>query len=150
VITACHCGVQYGLPDEWWNEAGMTGFAPARRSFRVAPPERAGMSLSDVIDVPIADVAPVDRRLAYGVFAGPDRVIQILRGFRDDAPIPPVELVRTTAGPHSFRLYAGAHRFCCAVVAGFRAVPAVDVTEPQVHDVDFDEWMRAQGAAPRR
>jgi len=156
-MRANHGAVQYEIPNEWWEEAGMTGFAPVDRSFRSAAPERTRLHLTDVIEVSIADVAPVDRQLSHGVFADSkesgtarQRVVRILKGFRENAPIPPVEVVCTPDAPYRFRLYAGAHRFCCAVVAGFQAVPAVDVTKPQVEDVDFDRWMQARDEVPRR
>jgi len=39
-------------------------------------------------------------------------------------------LVRTEmpTGPR-FRLHHGVHRFCCSMIAGFIAVPAMDVTD---------------------
>jgi hypothetical protein len=141
-MIARHADAQYEIDDDWWREAGMAGFKPARRTFRPGASQRARVC---VIEVPVAEVEPVSRRLSHGVFndseesgSARDRVVRILQGFRLDSPIPPVEVVRTPEGPFRYRLHAGAHRFCCAVVAGFEAVPAVDVTEPEVTHVDLD------------
>lgn len=120
----------------------MVGFAPARRAFRDRAPERPAGAVFELL---IADVAPVERQLSHGVFndsqqsgSAHERVVRILKGFRDDQPIPPVEVIRTLVGAHQYRLHAGAHRFCCAVVAGYEAVPAIDVTDPEVRDTNFD------------
>jgi hypothetical protein len=140
-MIARHADAQYEIDDDWWQEAGMAGFTPTRRTFRPSASQRAGLY---VMEVPIAEVEPVTRRLSHGVFndseesgSARDRVVRILKGFRQNSPIPPVEVVRTPEGPYRYRLYAGGHRFCCAVVAGFEAVPAVDVSEPEVTDVDL-------------
>jgi hypothetical protein len=58
-----------------------------------------------------------------------ERVVSLLRGFREDAAIPPVHVVRLGPGsPYRFKLNAGAHRFYCSVAAGFKSVSAIDVT----------------------
>ena len=141
-MIASHADAKYEIDDDWWREAGMTGFQPARRTFRSGTSQRAGLC---VIEIPVAEIGPVTRRLSHGVFndsedsgSARDRVVRILQGFREDSPIPPVEVVRTPEGPYRYRLSAGAHRLCCAVVAGFEAIPAVDVTEPVVTDGDLD------------
>lgn len=127
-----HGHVEGELLDEWWAEAGMCGFVATRAAFR-AKPHRALPTL----EVPIADVEPVERQLSHGVFNDSDefgtareRVVFILSGFRDDVAIPPVELVRATSGgAHRYRVHDGAHRFYCSIAAGFRSVPAIDVTD---------------------
>jgi len=138
-----HEDCRYEIDDEWWREAGMVDFVPTRRSFRAevgAHPDRP------IFEIPICDVEPLCRQLSHGVFNdGPsgtahERVTRWLRRFVADASIPPVELVRLPSDAHHrFRLYDGTHRFYCAVAAGFSYVPAVDVTEPNVTEIDFDE-----------
>ena len=141
-----HRELKYDMDDEWWAQAGMIGFLPVRCSFRVDPSECAGLT---VVDVPIDDVEPLNRSLSHGIFNddGPkrtarDRVVRILQGFRNDAPMPPIGLLRAPVdSQYRFTLYHGAHRFYCAVAAGFSHVPAVDVTSrPAVHlDLDTDD-----------
>ncbi|SRR5258708_6283781 len=127
-----HGHVRQELPDEWWAEARMAGFLPARPAYRVNPHHAL-----PTFDVPIDDVEPLERRLSHGVFndskvfgTARDRVVFILRGFRQDSAIPPIELVRAEPGnAYRYRLHDGAHRFYCSVAAGFRSVPAIDVTD---------------------
>jgi len=130
-----HGDVQYELDDEWWAEAGMAGFHPARRAFRADP--RAFPDY-ELLEVSVADVEPLRRQLSHGVFndspssgTARERVVRILQGFRSDSPIPPIEMLVATGGPYKYSLYHGAHRFYCAVAAGYPAVPAVDVTSPR-------------------
>src|SRR5919106_1655364 len=87
------------LPDEWWIEARMEGFRPIRSSFR------AKKATLPVIEVPVTDVAPCWRELSHGVFndnaaegTAQARVVRLLRAFRDDVALPPIDLKRTDAG----------------------------------------------------
>jgi hypothetical protein len=119
------------LPDEWWSEAGMGGYRPLRAAFR------AKASKLPVFEVQTADVAPCWRELSHGVFndnshegTARERVVRILRAFRDDIALPPIELVRSTPGSgFRFELHHDTHRFYCAVAAGFTCIPATDVTD---------------------
>jgi len=132
-MEICHGHVHQDLPDEWWEEAGMVGFVPARAAYRPSP---SPYPLERVFEIPITDVEPFERKLSHGNFNDSElfgtarkRVVSILRGFREDAGIPPVHVVRIgPSGPYRFRLHAGAHRFYCSVAAGFKNVSAVDVT----------------------
>ena len=131
-MNVLHGDVEYSLPTEWWVAADMQHFRPDRDAFRV---DRTGTNLP-VIEVALNDVEPCRRKLSHGVFndcpplTAQERVARILRAFREDTPLPPIDLVRTERdeGPR-FRLYHGVHRFCCAMFAGFTLVPAMDVTD---------------------
>lgn len=131
-----HDDFAFEVSDEWWTEAGMDGFVPSARSYRA---NRVSFPGRRVYEVRIDDVAPVPRQLSDGVFnndaetglTGKDRVLRILQGFRADAAIPPVELVSLPSNTrHGFRLTHGAHRFYCALAAGFTHVPAVEGFDP--------------------
>lgn len=130
-MLANHGPHQYELLDEWWAEARMQGFRPQRSSYR------AQEALLPVQEVPIAEVEPLLRQLSHGVFndnlefgTARERVVSILAAFRDDVPLPPIDVVRSMPGSsYRFKLWHGAHRFYCAVAAGLRAVPATDVTD---------------------
>ena len=129
-----HGHVRQDLPDEWWEEAGMVGFVPARAAYRANP---APYPVERVVAIPIADVEPLERKLSHGIFndshifgTARERVVSILKGFREDAAIPPVHVVRLgPGGSYRFKLNAGAHRFYCSVAAGFKSVSAIDVTD---------------------
>jgi hypothetical protein len=131
-----HGHLRYELNGEWWQDAGMVGFVPARPSFR---PDLSAFPESPVVEVAVTDVQPLERHLSHGVFSDKRRVVSILRGFREDAAIPPVELLRLRDhGLYRFSLYHGGHRFYCAIAAGFSHVPAVDVTERPPVQIDMD------------
>ncbi len=126
-----HHGLQIELPDEWWNEAGMRGFVPTFTAYRVNQ-----KSFQNVREVLITDVGPVGRDPGVGIFNDSDeegcsaqeRVVRILRGFRFDNAIPPVDLVRGQAGyPYRYKLVHGAHRLYCSLAAGFKCVPTIEV-----------------------
>lgn len=131
-----HHNFAFKLSEEWWAEAGMSGFVPASRSYRVdsqAFPDR------NVYEVRIDEVAPVRRQLSHGVFnndaqtglRAKNRVINILRAFLTGVAMPPVEILRLPPGtPHSYRLTHGAHRFYLSIEAGFTHVPAIDGFDP--------------------
>jgi hypothetical protein len=129
-----HGHVRQDLPDEWWEEAGMVGFVPACAVYRANP---APYPVERVVAIPIDHVEPLERKLSHGIFndshlfgTARERVVSLLKGFREDAAIPPVHVVRLgPGGPYRFRLNAGAHRFYCAVAAGFKNVSAIDVTD---------------------
>ena len=119
-----HRDFEFVVPDDWWTAAEMASFTPTRRSYR---PGAAPWGLP-VFEVAVDDVEPERRDLTHGVFNDESRVLRVLRGFRADDAIPPVEVRRRTAGgPPTFELFDGAHRFYCAVAAGFSHVPAVDI-----------------------
>jgi hypothetical protein len=132
-----HRGIEYTLEDDWWAEAGMTGFRPSRRSYRAGPSEFQDLVM---FEVAIDDVQPLNRKATHGVFkdsgagrregSARDRVVRILKWFRDDAPVEPVCVARLTGGAGCrFKLIHGAHRFYCAVAAGYSHIPAVEVKD---------------------
>jgi hypothetical protein len=123
-----HHGLQIEIPEDWWTEAGMRGFAPTFTAYRVNQ-----KLFPNVREVPITDVGPVIRSLGVGIFndsaaegSAHDRVVRILRGFRFDNAIPPVEIVEGQHGyPYRYKLVHGAHRLYCSLAAGFKCVPTI-------------------------
>ena len=108
----------------------MRGFVPTFTAYRVNQ-----RLFQDVREVPINDVGPVSRNPGVGIFndseeegrSARERVVRILRGFRFDDAIPPVEIVAGQGGyPYRYKLVHGAHRLYCALAAGFKCVPAVE------------------------
>lgn len=55
-----------------------------------------------------------------------ERVTDILRGFRERANLPPVEVIRRSDGVHPNRLQNGTHRLYCSLAAGFTHIHAID------------------------
>ena len=125
-----HHELQLELDADWWIEAGMIGFVPAERSYRVdlnAFPNRR------VYEVRIDEVGPVHRNQDVGIFNDNDeatareRVLSILQGCRSGAAFPPIEVVKGRLNyEYAYKLVHGTHRFYCSLAAGFTHVPAVD------------------------
>jgi len=123
-----HNGFVFEICDEWWAEAGMSGFVPSRQSYRT---QRAS---SDICEVRIVDIAPVPRKLSCGVFnddpetglTAKERCMKILRGFVNGDAIPPVQIAKQNPdSPYTYEVRHGAHRFYLSIGAGFTHVPAV-------------------------
>ncbi len=130
-----HNGVEYELPDEWWNEAGMANYSMRRNAYEAGPSEFPDLVIREVA---VSEVKPLIRQGTHGVFndAGTERregtarqrVLRILSQFRAESPVEPVCVARLPAqGEYQYELVHGAHRFYCAVAAGFSHVPAVEV-----------------------
>ena len=109
----------------------MRGFVPTFMAYRVNQ-----KLFQNVREVLIKDVGPVSRNPGVGIFndceeegcSARERVVRILRGFRFDNAIPPVEIVEGQAGyPHRYQLAHGAHRLYCSPAAGFKCVPTIEV-----------------------
>jgi hypothetical protein len=118
------------LDDAWWAEAQMTGFVPSGACYRAEPDARWGRA---IFEAPIDAIGPVRRIPGVGIFnnnataTAEQRVVSILTGFRENAAIPPIELVDADRGsPFRYKLAAGTHRLYCSLAAGFTHVPAVE------------------------
>ena len=122
-----HEHVVHELPDSWWNSALMQGFVPGRQSFRADTGTYPGLP---ILELSPHEVEPLVRQLAYGMFRDQQSVASILTAFRQDIPLPPVQVVRAAQpeGKYPFSLQDGGHRFYAALAARFLRVPAVDVT----------------------
>jgi hypothetical protein len=109
------------LLDEWWAEAGMTGFAPLSSAYKFEPTE-------GLLVVAVRDIGPVYREPLFrdeeGGLTAKERVINILNGFRLGQALPPVAVV---AGRDSYpyKLTAGVHRLYCSIAVRFTHIPTV-------------------------
>jgi hypothetical protein len=97
------------LPDEWWIEAGMSGFVRRRAAYRAT--RVAGVCL-----VNISDIVPFRRAPGVAIFKedgnkpARQRVTDILVALASNTPLPPIELSAGVPAPYRFRLYNGMHR----------------------------------------
>src|SRR5258708_36921032 len=58
-----HHGLQIEMPDDWWTEAGMPGFVPVFKAYRV------NHSLfQNVREAPLEEGGPVIRNSGVGIF----------------------------------------------------------------------------------
>jgi hypothetical protein len=134
-----HHDLTIELDDSWWAEAQMAGFVPAGVAYRVDLDAAKGGA---VFEARIDEIGPVRRKPGVGIFnkneikTARERALCILKGFRTDAAIPPIELVGAPAGsPFRYKLVAGTHRLYCSLAARFSHVPAVeglDITAPYI------------------
>lgn len=115
----------------------MNAFRPSTPSYLPGAPEKGyGLTGGEtVMPIPVASVEPLRRNLSHGVFnddhrPARTRVVDLLKGFRNDDRIPPVLVKWLPDGSaYSYRLSAGAHRFYCSVAVGYSHVPAIEVSD---------------------
>jgi hypothetical protein len=134
-----HHNLRIELDDAWWAEAGMAGFVPHGRTFR---PDLGAVGTEVVFEARIEEVAPLRRNPGVGIFnnneeaTARERVVRLLRGFREGTAIPPVELVADSSfSGCRYKITHGSHRFYCSLAAGFSHVPAIigfDITAPYI------------------
>jgi hypothetical protein len=114
---------EFEIPDDWWAEAGMRGFAPTTTSY---------LSTDPVAHlVPLRDIEPPFRFREYPHdFGGFERarMVRILSGFVAGADIEAVPLIKlpmpdAPQAPFHYRVYNGFHRFYASVAAGFACLP---------------------------
>jgi hypothetical protein len=113
---------EFEFPDEWWSAAGMSGFTPQEVAYR----STAGVFPLDEIEPPFRlPSIPRDWRGFERC-----RMVSILRGFVDDAEIPPIvvfpipPLHDISGDPFKYRVADGFHRFYASLAAGFARIPA--------------------------
>jgi hypothetical protein len=106
-VRITHHDLVVDLKDEWWIAAGMEGFVPTSTAYRC--------DAKHAMEVSILDIGPVDpQRRSIGVLrddvdrgiSASDRVVTILRGFREGQAIPPVVILKLSvpaAGPAKSR-----------------------------------------------
>jgi hypothetical protein len=127
-----HHGLSDELPDDWWVEAGMIDFVPKSRAYRVKAEDAQNPTFCEVCIQDIESLGAM--RHAVGIFRNDidhgiparERVIKILRGFRDGDAIGAVPILPARSdSPHKYRLVDGTHRLYCSLAAGFTHIPAV-------------------------
>ena len=72
-----HHDLQIELDDTWWAEAGMYGFVPHNRAYRV---DRGLANGKEIFEIPIDEVHHVIRAPGVAYFVK-ERVLEILRVF---------------------------------------------------------------------
>lgn len=116
---------EFEIPDDWWAEAGMSGFRPASASYLSSDPA-AQIILLREIEPPFR--FPEHRKDFGGFDRG--RLVSILSGFAAGAAIEPVPLLALPTpefqpAPFRYRPRDGFHRFYASVAAGFNSLPGI-------------------------
>jgi hypothetical protein len=118
----------FEIPDNCWNDAGMSAFRLSGLSYVGRPdPDRPSLP---VIIVPIAAIRRGPRRRKGGDF-DERRMLDILHGIARGAGIPAIAIKRLPDSDARFshELYDGFHRFSASIAAGYTHIPAVVVDE---------------------
>src|SRR5690349_15727760 len=92
----------FEVPDEWWRDAGMTNFVPRRRCYAHTPTDEKWAEVQAMI-VPLTAIRPVIRTttLDFGGFER-DRLVDVLKAFTSDIPIPPIRARATLGDQYAF------------------------------------------------
>ena len=128
-----HWPIEFDIPDEWWEEAGMVGFIPASVSYSaMLPPYPFDADLPDLPSslVALADIKPLIRDLkrvpGAPLFASKERLVRILQGIRENVELPPVHVTdEAEAGGYRYNLHSGLHRFYACAAVKFTHIRAV-------------------------
>jgi len=127
-LTFHHHDLEFEVPDQWWDAAGMAGFVPDRQAYRYD-----SAAYPNAFEVAIADIEPLyNRRVSHGMFNdNPEnggtaefRVTRIFEGFRTGAALPPVNIERAPGSEsRQFVMKHGAHRLYASIAVGFTHIP---------------------------
>ena len=125
---------EFELPDDWWAEAGMTGFTPIARSFRstaeatlillrdIEPPFRNATAPKDWRGFRRADMISVFSGIATGAEIEPVPVTDMPQPREPSDPSLSWTVPRS---PFRYRVKDGYHRFYASVAAGFECLPVL-------------------------
>jgi hypothetical protein len=116
---------EFEIPDEWWVEAGMTGFAAPGLAYR---------STLGSQPIPLREIEPPHCRHSKprdrnGFDCA--RMVHILSSISSGVALKPVPLVNLPFGDlpssmnYAYRALDGYHRFYASIAAGFESLPAV-------------------------
>jgi hypothetical protein len=128
------------IPDEWLWEAGVQGFKPASRSYRLpsAPFLMAGEE-----EVPLQEIAPMlrkpgihpdthgFRRRGNHTGDGPGGMVDVLQAIAERTYLPPVQIrLAKEVSPEGFRFVVldGFHRLYASYALGFTHLPCIQAT----------------------
>ena len=112
-----HVSVEFEIPDEWWVEAGMTGFRAASKSYTATASDQWPLRI-----VSLTEVKPPIRSPGVRWFCR-KRLVDILAGFVSGAAIPPIPVHEPPGAALKYELRDGFHRFYASAAAGYSHVP---------------------------
>lgn len=111
-----HFGMDYSIPMDWITTAGLKTFQASTPAYRCDGPH---------VLIPLNEIRPInrDRPLDQNGFVRV-RMMDVLRGIRDNDSMPPVPVWRTIEGPWRFEIRNGYHRLYASKALGFSHIPA--------------------------
>jgi hypothetical protein len=113
---------EFEIPDAWWAEAGMVGFAPKDRAYR---------STAAASRIPLRNIEPPIRFPEQPHdWRGFERhlLVKVLSGIAANAeiePVPVYELQPVPLLPIRYQVIDGYHRYYASVAAGFECLPVL-------------------------
>lgn len=118
-------GIDFEIPDDWWTEAGMSGFAPRSETYDAEDPVRGLAATVAVGEVTAPQRNPGIRWFDHG------RMVSILRRLVSGDRIPRIPVYEASQDGRRYRPCDGFHRFYASIAAGFTHLP-VEIVSPPV------------------
>jgi hypothetical protein len=114
-------GGLFEIPTEWCEAAGAPNFVQEPPyCYEVSPDTGCRVVL-------VSEVAPPKRKPGLKGFSkdgfAEEKMVSILRAFRDHSALPPIEVNEISAGHYRYKVYDGVHRCYASVAAGFSHLP---------------------------
>jgi hypothetical protein len=121
------------IPNGWWDEAGMQCFELSAPSYSCD----LSSSNSPIATISLSLIQTPHRNPGVDQFQH-DRMINILKGIRCGAALPPVDVMDRFGESH-FILRDGFHRFHASIATGLTHIPAamLSVWEPEVPSINM-------------
>lgn len=122
-------GVEFEIPDDWWNFAEMNDFSACRTTYTHASQESCQPEI-ETCEVSLGEIEPPMRAEGITQFHK-SRMVPILLVFRfPGCALPPVQVrLKTPSDQYRFKVYDGLHRYYASVAAGFTHLPVTVVDE---------------------
>ena len=116
-FTVAGQGIDFEIHDDWWTEAGMSGFVPKSPAYDADAPTH-GVAAT----VPVGEVTAPRRDPGVQWF-GHDRMVSILRGLASGDRMPRIPVYEAPQDCRRYRPCDGFHRFYASIAAGFTHLP---------------------------
>jgi hypothetical protein len=114
-ITPGRKPVEFEIEDDWLNEAGVHQSKPSDKSYHV--PEKAVFRIILLVNI----APPAIHRLTN---FDRKRMISILRAFKENTPLPAIEVEEIDDPDYLYKVHSGFHRFYASVATGFTEIAA--------------------------
>ena len=116
-FSLAHTQLDFEIPDDWWDEAGMVEFQPTSQTYCVAPNDKWLLKI-----VALDEVKPPTRSPGVRWF-DQTRMVYFLECIVLGDAIPPIEVHEPPNTELRYEVRDGFHRFYASVAAGFKYLP---------------------------
>jgi hypothetical protein len=123
--------LEFEIPSEWWESAGMHNFVPSSECYAVNP-----TAYSAIVSVEEIECSRANGELW---FRNRDSVIEVLRKLRNHIELEPISVwSKEKTGSDKYRVRDGFHRFYLSVAAGYKKMPV------KIDDFDLSEFLEQE------